>query len=629
MKLHRTAAFLAAGLAASAFIFFTSLFALHYDGEQPIGKTFKVILHDAYGAYINATHTNFTSIRSTYHFNTLTTELLDFTNSSQNWHLPSHSAFADFTSDISLDHLLRMFGGESEPQNETTAISIQPAQSALSPSMPVPTFEKVIEEEPVEPNVHFQHSPAEEEETRSASPNKQNKQNHRKQQIRHPAAPLDTFDPADQQPHSVIDKSEDGPMSCTRSYEPQCDMYPYVRFWNQRFYPEDCYESPLRPARKDKTPYDEQKYVLFEPDWGGWNNIRMGAEAVIIFAHATGRTLVMPPDMVFYLLNRNSKQDENQSTFHKFFDFRKIREGMNIISMEEFVENVAKKGLLKLPFPKDLLVTQKTKLYKYIEDSSFMRPWEPGKFFIGFNISRQNEGMFGTFERNKETQPRYKEMVAHGRALVPYDAQMDSERAIYFYGRYDTHRLLTHFYTYLYWEDAHTEQIYKRIVRDRLHYHDDIFCAAGKVVKLLHADAAALTGKPVQSAEAASPKTLGGDTNRDATYFAFHIRRGDFQYKDTRLSAEELWDNTRHLLDPTVTTLIYIATDERNQSFFKPFMKAPFTVKFLDSYAHSFMTNETNRNHVGMIEQVICANAHTFIGTARSTFTGYITRMRG
>jgi hypothetical protein len=30
-----------------------------------------------------------------------------------------------------------------------------------------------------------------------------------------------------------------------------------------------------------------------------------------------------------------------------------------------------------------------------------------------------------------------------------------------------------------------------------------------------------------------------------------------------------------------------------------------------------------------MIEQVICANAHTFIGTARSTFTGYITRMRG
>jgi hypothetical protein len=30
-----------------------------------------------------------------------------------------------------------------------------------------------------------------------------------------------------------------------------------------------------------------------------------------------------------------------------------------------------------------------------------------------------------------------------------------------------------------------------------------------------------------------------------------------------------------------------------------------------------------------MVEQVVCANAHTFIGTPLSTFTGFITRMRG
>jgi hypothetical protein len=34
-------------------------------------------------------------------------------------------------------------------------------------------------------------------------------------------------------------------------------------------------------------------------------------------------------------------------------------------------------------------------------------------------------------------------------------------------------------------------------------------------------------------------------------------------------------------------------------------------------------------NHVGMIEQIICANGERFIGTPYSTFTGFITRMRG
>jgi hypothetical protein len=36
-----------------------------------------------------------------------------------------------------------------------------------------------------------------------------------------------------------------------------------------------------------------------------------------------------------------------------------------------------------------------------------------------------------------------------------------------------------------------------------------------------------------------------------------------------------------------------------------------------------------NPNHLGMVEQIVCANAHTFIGTPLSTFTGFITRMRG
>ena len=48
--------------------------------------------------------------------------------------------------------------------------------------------------------------------------------------------------------------STTAPVSCRRSFEPTCDMYPYVRFWNRQFSPEDCYQSPLRHPNGTDTP---------------------------------------------------------------------------------------------------------------------------------------------------------------------------------------------------------------------------------------------------------------------------------------------------------------------------------------------------------------------------------------
>jgi hypothetical protein len=39
----------------------------------------------------------------------------------------------------------------------------------------------------------------------------------------------------------------------------------------------------------------DKQYVAFEPDFGGFNNIRLALESVVIFAHATGRSIVLPP----------------------------------------------------------------------------------------------------------------------------------------------------------------------------------------------------------------------------------------------------------------------------------------------------------------------------------------------
>ena len=45
------------------------------------------------------------------------------------------------------------------------------------------------------------------------------------------------------------------------------------------------------------------------------------------------------------------------------------------------------------------------------------------------------------------------------------------------------------------------EHFYKRFVRDRLHYHDEIFCAAGRVLRLIHEDAARLSGRSLPTSQ--------------------------------------------------------------------------------------------------------------------------------
>jgi GDP-fucose protein O-fucosyltransferase len=65
--------------------------------------------------------------------------------------------------------------------------------------------------------------------------------------------------------------------------------------------------------------------------------------------------------------------------------------------------------------------------------------------------------------------------------------------------------------------------------------------------------------------------------------------------------------------------VVYIATDEKDQTFFESFVKTFKAVYFLSDYTESANFTDLNQNHIGMVEQVICANAHTFIGMSLIT----------
>ena len=91
----------------------------------------------------------------------------------------------------------------------------------------------------------------------------------------------------------------------------------------------------------------------------------------------------------------------------------------------------------------------------------------------------------------------------------------------------------------------------------------------------------------------------------------------DFQYKETRISAEEIYENTKDILVPNST--IFIATDEKDLSFFEPLRKH-YNLLFLNDFKH--LIEDVNRNYMGMLDQRIASRGRTFIGAYFSTFTG-------
>jgi hypothetical protein len=164
----------------------------------------------------------------------------------------------------------------------------------------------------------------------------------------------------------------------------------------------------------------------------------MAAETAILFAHASGRVLVLPPKAKWYLLNLNDKDDENESTFQTFFDLRKLAESLTVITMEEFLETVALPGYLKhLPSltdgqPIKNLAKNHDNLWQYLEKACHVLPWEPGKMFIGFNLSQffvSNGTKLVQFNSISTTDSRIKSFAAHGRSLLKYDEEFHKHKA--------------------------------------------------------------------------------------------------------------------------------------------------------------------------------------------------------
>ncbi len=112
----------------------------------------------------------------------------------------------------------------------------------------------------------------------------------------------------------------------------------------------------------------------------------------------------------------------------------------------------------------------------------------------------------------------------------------------------------------------------------------------------------------------------------DQTYYAIHIRRNDFQYKDLFISCEEILQGLIGIV-PKYSTL-YVSTDHKDYEFFKP-LRECYNLIFFDEVISSLDIDITNSNWIPILEQLICTRAIKFIGMKLSTFSSYIYRLRG
>ncbi|CAB1100152.1 unnamed protein product [Ectocarpus sp. CCAP 1310/34] len=406
-----------------------------------------------------------------------------------------------------------------------------------------------------------------------------------------------------------------------------------------------AYESPWGASARKAQEEGRPQYVTFEPDHGGFNNIRMAMEVMLVFARATGRTLVMPLAQKFYLLNRPAVE------FADMFPIEYLSDYMDVITMEEFLKKEGLTGRLgKAPPGNKSSGHSKEAVQDYLREVADIVPhWYHMDEALIFGPSPEDPKVPND-EESQAISAWLQEFLTDKRRQLDYGEDMQRARHIHFRtspgkGR-EEYRLFTHFYTFVGFSDPVAARHHRRLVRDLVHFRESLFCAAATIVGRLRAagggdpgnwsgyygEWGGLGGKEggVGGGEVAGvgggsyADDGGGEVRKRAGFSTFHIRRGDFQYARMKPPAETIAAATKDLIQPG--EVLFIATDERKKEFFDVFTYE-HRVFYLDDFQD--VLDGIDPSYYLMIDTIVASQGRTFIGTWRSTFTGYITRLRG
>ena len=204
---------------------------------------------------------------------------------------------------------------------------------------------------------------------------------------------------------------------------------------------------------------------------------------------------------------------------------------------------------------------------------------------------------------------RLKENSAGRSKLCIYTRELQEQDWLHFPVMQDNEektRFLVYFYGFLFFQDWRQDLWVKRFIRDHVRYVDEIQCAAARIVQAL--------------------RKRASKHNQNGEFDTIHVRRGDFKkyYEYTMAEPKEIYAKLKRNIPEKAT--LYVATDEKDKSFFDLFRKH-YDVVFMDDFMH--LLEGINPNFYGNIDQLVSSKGRIFYGCYSSTFTGYINRLRG
>jgi len=339
----------------------------------------------------------------------------------------------------------------------------------------------------------------------------------------------------------------------------------------------------------------DEKYVSFEPWQGGFNNERMSLEQAAALAILLDRTLVLPPKRTIYL--------RGATDFTDYFDLADMRRGLRVVTFDTFSKRVN----IAAHAGKKAAWLHKPSVWRGIEHVEGVMVFDQKKIGgIGSQVVLCDPSC-----PHRSANERFKNFASRLKKIDVGTPEVKRARILHF-----PNVLLGHFYTFVWAEEPERLRHIRAVIKNAIHFRADIFERAERIV----------------------------DKLGDFEFSALHVRRNDFQFKETWTSAEEILKNTAALFRKGET--IYIATDElsskadkqkhwsdpsamvkhTNEHAFFDVFKKRYKLKFLSDYHSELLASDTPKYLLGCIDTIVCSRARTFVGTYKSTFTGYIHR---